>query len=235
MMKKCFLLAAVLFLCFQASAEGVSGNWFNKKEKKTSNHAIGLSLMGKTFKSNGVSMSYLVAEQGTMAFGASVDFDYEKMIKKTPLGVLTGFRAEYTRPYYNGLNDAGNQVKVWANEVTVRVPLMLQYHDKIGASTELLLFAGPSVDFVVFRKGGGSMGGDTFLFGSSMESGTPTAWRWVGASFNYGIGISYNDITFKLSTGYGLLNHFKKDYTAQYLGYPVYINHPIVGSVMFNW
>ena len=232
-MKKLFLFGIGLLLCVQTSAEVLCGNWLSKDAKK-SNHALGLSLMGKTFKCNGVSMSYLISEQGTMAFGASLDFEYEKMINKTPLGVLTGLRAEYTRPYYNGLIDSGDQVKIWADELTLRVPLMLQYHDKLSSFTELLLFAGPSVDFVVFRKGGGSLGGGTFIFGSSM-SGAPTQWRWIGASFCYGIGITHKDITFKLSTDYGLLNHFKKDYTAQYLGYPVYINHPIVGSVLFNW
>lgn len=234
MMKKCFLLATVLLLCFQASAEGFWGNWF-KKEEKSSNHAIGLSLMGKTFKCNGVSMSYLVAEQGTMAFGASVDFEYEKRIKKTPLGILTGFRAEYCRPYYSGLDENGYQVKLWANEMAVRVPLMMQYHDKLGEATELLLFAGPSVDFVVLRKGNGTLGSDTFLFGSSIVIGGPTFWNWIGVSFDYGIGITHKDLTFKLSTSYGLMNHFKKDYTAQYLGYPVYINRPIVGSVLFSF
>lgn len=232
MMKKCFLLATVMFLCIQASAEGFWDNLF--KKEKASNHSIGVSLMGKTFKSNGVSMSYLVSEQGTMAFGASLNFEYEKMIKKTPLGIVTGVWAEYSRPYFSGLNDDGNQVKIWADDVTIRVPLMIQYHDKLGSATELLLFAGPSVDVVAFRKGGGSMGGETFLFGSPMIYGAPVAWNWLGMSLNYGIGITHKDITFKLSTSYGLLNHFKKDYTAQNLGYPVYINHPIVGSVMFN-
>jgi hypothetical protein len=32
-----------------------------------------------------------------------------------------------------------------------------------------------------------------------------------------------------------LTNHFKKDYTAQAIGYPVYINHPVVGTLMFSW
>lgn len=234
MMKKYFLLAAVSLICFQASASVSWGNWFGKDEKNA-NHSVGLSLMGKSFTCDGVSMSYIVSEQGTMAFGVGLDFEYEKMINKTPLGILTGIRAEYSRPYYNGLNDAGNQVKIWADDVTLRVPLMLQYHDKLGSSTELLLFVGPSVDFIVYRKGGGSMGGDTFFCGSSMVEGNPTAWNWVGASLNYGIGITHKDITFKLSTGYGLTNHFKKDYTAQHIGYPVYINRPIVGTVLFNW
>ncbi len=233
MMKKCFLLAVVMGICFQASADGFWSNWF--KKEKSSNHAIGASLMGKSFQSNGVSMAYLVAEQGTLAFAASLDFEYEKMIKGTPLGVLTGFRAEYNRPYYSGLDENNNMMKIWANEVTARIPLMIQYHDKLGSATELLLFAGPCVDFVVFRKAGGTLGSDTFVFGSSMDVGGPTNWRWIGLTFDYGIGITHNDLTFKLSTSYGLMNHFKKDYTAQYLGYPVYINRPVIGSVMFNF
>ena len=32
----------------------------------------------------------------------------------------------------------------------------------------------------------------------------------------------------------GLLNHFDMDYTAQYMGYPLRINRPIVGTVMFR-
>lgn len=232
--KKLLLLASVLLMCLNASADGLFGNRF-KKEEKSSNHAIGLSLMGKTFRCNGVSMSYLVAEQGTMAFGSSLDFEYEKMIKNTPLGIATGLRAEYARPYYSGLNENGYSMKVWANEVMARVPVFMQYHDKLGTNTELLLFAGPSVDFVVYRKGDGSFGSDTFLFGSSMVEGNPTNWNWIGLSFDYGIGITHKDLTFKLSTSHGLLNHFKKDYTAQYIGYPIYINRPIVGSVLFNW
>lgn len=119
-------------------------------------------------------------------------------------------------------------------EVSKIVKSNIGYDEKVFFISSCFILVLSSLS-VVFRKGGGSMGGDTFLFGSSMVEGGPTAWRWIGASFNYGIGITHKDITFKLLTGYGLLNHFKKDYTAQYLGYPVYINHPIVGSVMFNW
>lgn len=229
-MKKSLLFAVALLLCFSASA----GSFSDNPKEKGSSHALGASLMGKTFKCNGVSMSYLIGEQGTMAFGASINYEYEKMLGKTPLGVLTGIWAEYSRPYYSGLNDDGQQVRFGANDITLRAPVLIQYHDKLGAATELLLFAGPSVDVVVFRKGSGDLNGDAFIFGSTF-SGIPAQWRWIGVSFNYGIGFSYNDLTFKLSTGYGLTNHFKKDYTAQALGYPVYINHPVVGSVMFNW
>ena len=122
-MKKLFLLASVLLMCLNASADGIFGNWF-KKEEKSSNHGIGLSLMGKTFRCNGVSMSYLVAEQGTMAFGASLDFEYEKMIKNTPLGIATGLRAEYARPYYSGLDEDGYSMKVWANPVYINRPIV---------------------------------------------------------------------------------------------------------------
>ena len=230
-MKKLLLSAVALLLCFSASAGSFSDN---QPEGKKANRSIGASLMGKTFKCNGVSMSYLIAEQGTMAFGASINFENEKKINTTPLGIVTGIWAEYSRPYYSGLNDSGQQVKMGANDITLRVPVMIQYHDQLGAATELLLFAGPSVDFVVFRKGSGDLEGDAFIFGGTF-SGIPAKWRWIGFSFNYGIGFTYNELTFKLSTGYGLMNHFKKDYTAQVLGYPVFINHPIVGSLMFNW
>lgn len=230
-MKKVLFLSAALLLCISISAENFSDN--PSKEKK-SNRAVGASLMGKTFQCNGVSMSYLIAEQGTMAFGASVNFEYERKINKTPLGIVTGIWAEYSRPYYSGLDDYGNQLHIWVDDLTLRVPVMMQYHDKLGTTTELLLFAGPSLDFVVFRKGGGSVGGDTFIFGSPMSGGS-SQWHWIGLSFNYGIGITHNDLTFKLSTSYGLINHFKKDYTAQVLGYPVYINRPIMGTLMFNW
>lgn len=230
-MKKPLLLAVALLLCFSASAGSLLDD--QPKEKRF-NRYIGASLMGKTFKCNGVSMSYLISEPGTMAFGASVNFEYEKMINKSPLGIATGIWAEYSRPYYSGLDDNGQLVKMGANDVTLRVPVMIQYHDQLGASTELLLFAGPSVDFVVFRKGSDDLESAAFIFGGTL-SGAPANWRWIGFSFNYGIGITYNDLTFKLSTGYGLINHFKKDYTAQSIGYPVYINHPIVGSLMFSW
>ena len=230
-MKNTLLLAIALLLCFGASAGNFNEN--QPKEKKF-NRYIGASLMGKTFKCNGVSMSYLISEPGTMAFGASIDFEYEKMINKTPLGIVTGIWAEYTRPYYSGLDDNGQLVKLGANDVTLRVPAMIQYHDKLSDAIELLLFAGPSVDFVVFRKGSDDLESEAVFFGNTF-SGIPTNWHWINFSFNYGIGITYNDLIFKLSTGYGLMNHFKKDYTAQAIGYPVYINHPIVGSLMFSW
>ena len=230
-MNKTILVAVALLVCVSASAGSLSDN---QPKEKRSNRSIGASLMGKTFKCNGVSMSYLISEQGTMAFGASIDFEYEKMLGKTPLGIATGIWAEYSRPYYSGLNDSGQQVQMGANDITLRVPVMIQYHDKLSTSTELLLFAGPSVDFVVFRKGSGNLNSDAFIFGGTF-SGGPANWRWIGLSFNYGIGITYNDLTFKLSTGYGLTNHFKKDYTAQAIGYPVYINHPVVGTLMFSW
>ena len=230
-MKKFLFSIAALLLCFCASAKGLLDIPANEKK---SNHAIGASLMGKTFKCNGVSMAYIVAEQGAMAFGASINFEYERLLGTAPLGIATGIWAEYCRPYYSGLDDSGQQVKMGANDITFRVPVLLQYHDRLSASTELLLFAGPSVDFVVYRKGSDALESEAWIFGSTF-SGIPSQWHWIGLSFNYGIGVSYNNITFKLSTSYGLMNHFKKDYTAQVLGYPVYINHPIVGSVMFNW
>jgi len=228
--KKCFLLALALVMGVGAFAEQPSWDFF-KKQKKDSHHAIGVSLMGKTFKSNGVTMSYFATEQGTMTFGAGVDFNYEKMIHKTPLGILTGFRCEYTKPYGEIEDEYGSLHKVSANDLMISLPLMLQYHDKLGSSTELLLFAGPSVEFVAYRQ---TQGGDAFIFGSNFGTGSPRVWNWVGLSLQYGIGLAYNDLTFKISTSYGVLNHFKKDVTAQYLGYPVYINRPIVASVLFN-
>ena len=87
-MKKVLFLSAALLLCISISAENFSDN--PSKEKKT-NRAVGASLMGKTFQCNGVSMSYLIAEQGTMAFGASVNFEYERKINKTPLGIVKTF------------------------------------------------------------------------------------------------------------------------------------------------
>ena len=148
-MKKVLFLSAALLLCISISAENFSDNPL--KEKK-SNRAVGASLMGKTFQCDGVSMSYLIAEQGTMAFGASVNFEYERKINKTPLGIVTGIWAEYSRPYYSGLDDYGNQLHIRVDDLTLRVPVMMQYHDKLGTTTELLLFAGPSLDFVTTRS-----------------------------------------------------------------------------------
>lgn len=232
MMKKCFLLAAVLLLGLQASAGGFWDDWF--KKEKTSHHSIGLSLMGKTMKCDGVSMSYIVSELGTMALAGGLDFGYEKMIKKTPLGVLTGVRAEFSKPYYS-YYEGTELVKRSATDLVVGVPLMLQYHDKVGDHTELQLFAGPCVDLVVFRAVGDLSNENIYLFGGAAGSIAAPNWRGVDVSFQYGIGIRHKDISFKISNGLGLMNHFKKDYTAQNLGYPVYIQRPIMGTVLFNW
>ena len=232
-MKKLILLTIVLSLGLSVYADDVFKNLF--KKEKPSNHSIGLSLMGKTFKCDGVSMSYLVAEQGTMTFACGLDFNYEKMIKKTPLGLLTGLRAEYCRPYHSYVDDWGNQVKLVGFDVVVGVPVMIQYHDKIGDQTELQLFAGPCLDFILIRGTGVSSVQDIYLFGGLSGPIVEPIWRGLDVSFQYGIGIRHKNITFRLSNGLGLMNHFKKDYTAQNLGYPVYIQRPIMGTVLFNW
>lgn len=232
-MKKLFLLTIVLLVGVSVYADDTIQNPINKE--KTTNHSIGISLMGKTFKCNGVSMSYLVPEQGTMTFAFGLDFNYEKMIKKTPLGILTGLRAEYCSPYRSYVDELGNPKKLVGFDVVVGVPVMIQYHDKIGDQTELQLFAGPCLDVILIRGTGFSSVQDIYLFGGLSGPIVEPEWRGIDVSFQYGIGIRHKDITFKLSNGLGLMNHFKKDYTAQYLGYPLYIQRPIVGTILFNW
>ena len=203
---------------------------------KRVNNTLGVCMMGKTMQCNGISMSYLASEQGKMALAYGLEYDREYMLGKTPLGIVTGIRMEYSRPYAK-FEEEGHTLEVKAHDLTGVIPVLLQYHDKLGDHTELQLFTGPSLDLVVFRKTDASgviSGSGSYIFGSPLEnSGKPT-WHWIGLSWNFGIGIQYNDIAFKISSGYGLLNHFDKDYTAQYMGYPLRINRPIVGTVMFR-
>ena len=200
------------------------------------NNTLGISMMGKTMKCDGISMSYLAWEQGTMAIAYGLEYDREYMLGKTPLGIVTGVRLEYSHPYAK-FEEEGQTLEVKAHDLAGVLPVMLQYHDKLGDRTELQLFTGPSLDLVVFRKMDASgivSGSGSYLFGSPLEDTGKAMWNWIGLSWNFGIGIQYNDIAFRISSSLGLLNHFDKDYTAQYLGYPMRINRPIVGTVMFK-
>ena len=222
------LLSTTMFAQQGTKNEPVSG--------KKVNNTLGVCMMGKTMQCNGISMSYLASEQGKMALAYGLEYDREYMLGKTPLGIVTGIRMEYSRPYAK-FEEEGQTLEVKAHDLTGVIPVMLQYHDKLGDHTELQLFTGPSLDLVIFRKTDASgviSGSGSYIFGSPLEnSGKPT-WHWIGLSWNFGIGIQYNDIAFRISSGYGLLNHFNKDYTAQYMGYPLRINRPIVGTVMFR-
>jgi hypothetical protein len=193
--------------------------------------------MGKTMQCNGITVSYIASEQGEMGFAFGAEYDREYMLGTTPLGLVTGIRMEYSRPYAK-FEEEGQTLEVKAHDLTGVIPVMLQYHDKLGDHTELQLFTGPSLDLVVFRKTNASIGGmsgsGSYLFGSPLESTGKPGWHWIGLSWNFGIGIQYNDICFKISSSYGLLNHFDKDYTVQYFGYPLRLNRPIVGTVMFK-
>ena len=200
------------------------------------NNTLGISMMGKTMKCDGISMSYLAWEQGTMAIAFGLEYDREYMLGKTPLGIVTGVRLEYSHPYAK-FEEEGQTLEVKAHDLAGVLPVMLQYHDKLGDRTELQLFTGPSLDLVVFRKMDASgivSGSGSYLFGSPLEDTGKAMWNWIGLSWNFGIGIQYNDIAFRISSSLGLLNHFDKDYTAQYLGYPMRINRPIMGTVMFK-
>ena len=233
-MKIKVLLLIALMLGFTAFAQQGTKNEPNKGKRV--NNTLGVCMMGKTMQCNGISMSYLASEQGKMALAYGLEYDREYMLGKTPLGIVTGIRMEYSRPYAK-FEEEGQTLEVKAHDLTGVIPVMLQYHDKLGDHTELQLFTGPSLDLVIFRKTDASgviSGSGSYIFGSPLEnSGKPT-WHWIGLSWNFGIGIQYNDICFKISSGYGLLNHFDKDYTAQYMGYPLRINRPIVGTVMFR-
>ncbi|MBR1515020.1 MAG: hypothetical protein IJ622_12130 [Bacteroidales bacterium] len=208
----------------------------NEPASRRVNNTLGVCMMGKTMLCNGINMSYIASEQGKMSFAYGLEYDREYMLGKTPLGILTGVRFEYSRPYAKFEED-GQILELKAHDLTGVLPVMLQYHDKLGDRTELQLFTGPSLDLVLYRKTDASgivSGSGSYIFGSPLEnSGKPT-WHWMGLSWNFGIGIQYNDICFKISSSYGLLNHFDKDYTAQYLGYPLRINRPIVGTVLFK-
>ena len=209
-----------------------------KKEpvSRRANNTLGVCMMGKTMQCNGISMSYIASEQGKMGFAFGLEYDREYMLGKTPLGIVTGVRLEYSHPYAK-FEEEGETLEVKAHDLAGVLPVMLQYHDKLGDRTELQLFTGPSLDLVVFRKTDASgivSGSGSYLFGSPLEDTGKPLWNWIGLSWNFGIGIQYNDICFKISSGYGLLNHSDKDYTAQYLGYPMRINRPIVGTVMFK-
>lgn len=204
---------------------------------KRVNNTLGICIMGKTMQCNGITMSYIASEQGKMALSYGLEYDREYMLGKSPLGIVTGIRMEYSSPYAKFENE-GQTYEVKAQDLTGVIPVMLQYHDRLGDHTELQLFTGPSLDMVVFRKANASIGGmsgsGSYLFGSPLENTGKPAWNWIGLSWNLGIGIQHKNIIFKISSSYGLLNHFDKDYTAEYLGYPIHINRPIVGTVMFE-
>lgn len=209
-----------------------------KKEpvSRRANNTLGVCMMGKTMQCNGISMSYIASEQGKMGFAFGLEYDREYMLGKTPLGIVTGVRLEYSHPYAK-FEEEGETLEVKAHDLAGVLPVMLQYHDKLGDRTELQLFTGPSLDLVVFRKTDASgivSGSGSYLFGSPLEDTGKPLWNWIGLSWNFGIGIQYNDICFKISSGYGLLNHFDKDYTAQYMGYPLRINRPVMGTIMFK-
>ena len=203
---------------------------------KRVNNTLGVCMMGKTMQCNGVMMSYLASEQGKMGLAYGLEYGREYMLGKSPLGIVTGVRLEYSRPYAKFEED-GQTLEVKAHDLTGVLPVMLQYHDKLGDQTELQLFTGPSLDLVLFRKTDASgviSGSGSYIFGSPLDNTGKPVWHWIGLSWNFGIGIQYNDIAFKISTSYGMLNHFDKDYTAQYMGYPLRINRPVVGTVMFK-
>ena len=208
----------------------------NEPVSRKVNNTLGVCIMGKTMQCNGITMSYLASEQGKMALAYGLEYGREYMLGKTPLGIVTGVRLEYSHPYAK-FEEEGQTLEVKAHDLAGVLPVMLQYHDKLGDRTELQLFTGPSLDLVVFRKMDASgivSGSGSYLFGSPLEDTGKAMWNWIGLSWNFGIGIQYNDIAFRISSSLGLLNHFDKDYTAQYLGYPMRINRPIVGTVMFK-
>ena len=222
------LLSTTMFAQQVTKNEPVSG--------KRVNNTLGVCMMGKTMQCNGVTISYIASEQGKMTLAYGVEYDREYMLGTMPLGLVTGIRLEYCHPYAK-FEDEGQTLEVKAHDLTGVIPVMLQYHDRLGDHTELQLFTGPSLDLVIFRKTDASgviSGSGSYIFGSPLENSGKPVWHWIGLSWNFGIGIQYNDIVFKISSGYGLLNHFDKDYTAQYLGYPLRINRPIVGTVMFK-
>ena len=222
------LLSTTMFAQQGTKNEPVSG--------KKVNNTLGVCMMGKTMQCNGVTISYIASEQGKMTPAYGVEYDREYMLGATPLGLVTGIRLEYCHPYAK-FEEEGQTLEVKAHDLAGMLPVMLQYHDRLGDHTELQLFTGPSLDFVLFRKTNASgivSGSGSYLFGSPLDDTGKPLWHWIGLSWNFGIGIQYNDIIFKISSSYGLLNHFDKDYTAQYLGYPLRINKPIVGTVMFN-
>ena len=228
-MKRTMIIAALMCCLVSVTAQ-------QTKNTKRVNNTLGVCLMGKTMQCNGISMSYIASEQGKMGFAFGAEYDREYMLGKTPLGLVTGIRMEYSRPYAK-YEEGEQTLEVKAHDLTGVLPIMLQYHDKLGEHTELQLFTGPSLDLVLFRKtdaSGVMSGSGSYIFGSPLENTGKPVWHWIGLSWNFGIGIQYNDIAFKISSGYGLLNHFDKDYTAQYMGYPLRINRPVMGTIMFK-
>lgn len=232
MKHKSLLLIALLLGTTAFAQQGTKDEPVSRKV----NNTLGVCMMGKTMQCNGITMSYLASEQGKMALAYGLEYGREYMLGKTPLGIVTGVRLEYSHPYAK-FEEEGETLELKAHDLAGVLPVMLQYHDKLGVHAELQLFTGPSLDLVLFRKtdaSGVMSGSGSYIFGSPLEnSGKPT-WHWIGLSWNFGIGIQYNDICFKISSGYGLLNHFDKDYTAQYMGYPLRINRPVMGTIMFK-
>ena len=232
MMKTKLVLLFVLLLSTTMMAQEKA-----PKKNKNVNNALGVCVMGKTMQCNGITMSYIATEQAEMSFAFGAVYQREYMLGSSPLGILTGVNIEYCHPY-NKTDIDGQTIQYSAHDFYGVIPVMLQYHDKLGDRTELQLFTGPSLDISILRFGKASMGimteSTTFLFGSPLKSGENPVWHWLGASWNYGIGFQHNDIIVKISSSLGLFNYFDKDYTAQYIGYPLRINRPIIGTVLFK-
>ena len=96
-MKTKTLLLIVLLLSSTAFAQQETKN--EPVSRKRVNNTLGISMMGKTMKCDGISMSYIASEQGTMALAYGLEYGREYMLGKTPLGILTGVRLEYSHPY----------------------------------------------------------------------------------------------------------------------------------------
>lgn len=232
MKHKSLLLIALLLGATAFAQQGTKDEPVSRKV----NNTLGVCMMGKTMQCNGITMSYLASEQGKMALAYGLEYGREYMLGKTPLGIVTGVRLEYSHPYAK-FEEEGETLELKAHDLAGVLPVMLQYHDKLGVHAELQLFTGPSLDLVLFRKtdaSGVMSGSGSYIFGNPLENTGKPVWHWIGLSWNFGIGIQYNDIAFKISSGYGLLNHFDKDYTAQYMGYPLRINRPVMGTIMFK-
>ena len=181
-MKTKALLLIVLLLGSTAFAQQETKN--EPISRMRVNNTLGVCLMDKTMQCNGVTVSYIASEQGKMGFAFGAEYDREYMLGATPLGLVTGIRMEYSRPYAKFENE-GQTYEVKAHDLTGVLPVMLQYHDKLGVHTELQLFTGPSLDLVLFRKtdaSGVMSGSGSYIFGNPLENTGKPVWHWIGLS-----------------------------------------------------